>query len=102
MKALKTRRLEGWIFDAYPEPGGMRVWVLDRGGAHHAFLDPWKSRFYIGADDGGRRASLLLSRTEHPVDCRLVERLELFSGEALPVLEVRVPPPGARSPGQGA
>ena len=31
-------KVEGWIFDAYPEPGGMRVWIIEPDGRHRHFL----------------------------------------------------------------
>ncbi|MBI3552885.1 MAG: hypothetical protein HY077_10240 [Elusimicrobia bacterium] len=74
--------LEGWIFDAYPEEEGMRVWAIERSGGHRQLLDPWQAAFYV---DGRPRLPPF-------ADARLVERVELFSGKTFRVLEVRLPP----------
>jgi DNA polymerase elongation subunit (family B) len=87
------RTIEGWLFDAYPEPSGIRIWVITPSGGHHALLDEWFPCFYVG--DGpvpAERVREVLISKGFPVLCRAVEREELFSGRALPVLEVRVPP----------
>ncbi|MDD5629690.1 MAG: DNA polymerase domain-containing protein [Elusimicrobia bacterium] len=89
-----TRRLEGWIFDAYPEPEGMRVWVIDGRGEHHDFLDAWSPCFYISGGKAELAAALSFLRGRpFPVSVRPVERRELFSGRVLAVLKVRVPSP---------
>ena len=78
---MKTKK-EGWIFDAYPEEKGMRVWAVGRDGAKQDFLDPWRAAFYVGG--GPSLPSFAQSRW--------VERVELFSGKTFRVLEVRVCP----------
>jgi len=85
--------LEAWLFDAYPEPEGMRVWVIDREGRHRHFLDPWLAALYVSGDESRlSRALAFLRRAPFPTRAAAVERTDLFSGKAVPVLEVRVPP----------
>ena len=79
-------RTEGWIFDVYPEDGGMRVWIIERDGRHRHFLDPWRAAFYIEGDKS------LLHGLPSSVSYSWVERTELFSGQTFRVLELRVPP----------
>jgi DNA polymerase elongation subunit (family B) len=67
--------LEAWLFDAYPEEKGMRVWAIDENGNHHDFLDPWEASFYAEGIPG-----------------QSVERTELFSGERKNVAVVRASP----------
>ena len=89
-----TTTITGWIFDAYPEPDGMRVWLIAPSGDHVHFLDPWRPLFYVG--DGRRplaESASFLEKSGVEMDLRRVGREELFSGRTLPVLEVRVPPP---------
>lgn len=88
------RVLEGWIFDVYTVPQGVRLWILDDYGRCFYVLDPWQPSFFLsGSEPELRRALALLRTARHPVDCRPARRTELFSGEKLDVLEVRVPPP---------
>ncbi len=71
----------------------MRLWILDRDGAAHSFLDPWQPCFYLeGADAAVGRALQLLRSQASAVESRWVDRTELFSGETRTVLEVRLPP----------
>jgi DNA polymerase-2 len=60
----------------------MRLWVIDRGGHWRQFIDPWRAAFYV---EGRPNLPSYASTTE-------VERQELFSGQTIRVLEVRVPP----------
>lgn len=77
---------EGWLFDAYPESGGMRLWLLRPDGRHVHCLDPWQPVFHLAAD-AERQAAPFIQQLPR----RWVEKRELFSGESLRVLEVRVP-----------
>ena len=90
---MATRTLEAWLFDAYPESGGIRVWVLDGQGRCHDFLDPWQAEFYAAGDEPALRRGLdALRAAPYPSSSRRVERLDLFTGRTVSVVEVRVPP----------
>jgi DNA polymerase-2 len=71
----------------------MRVWAALEDGGRESFLDPWRPAFHLA---GGRAALDLglraLAGLPFPHGARRVERLDLFSGRALPVLEIRTPP----------
>lgn len=83
-----AEELEGWIFDAYPEAGGMRVWIVMPDGRRRDFLDAWEPVFHLGGSLSrlGRAGALLAGQSVRGVD-----KTELFSGEKRRVLEVRVP-----------
>lgn len=89
---MGEKNLEGWIFDAYVEPGGMRLWVIDAEGHHFDFLDPWRPVFHLSGTpaqlDGARS---LLSAQSYPTSCRWTEKTELFSGRPQRVLEIECP-----------
>jgi len=80
--------MEGWLFDAYPEEEGMRVWLIERGGRRRCVLDPWRPAFHVGGSPDELKRAL---RALAGADARWVEKKELFSGASLRVLEVRVP-----------
>ena len=89
---MPTEKLEGWIFDAYPVPEGMCVWIIDRDGRHRQCLDQWRPAFHLsGTPAQLKRALRLLASLPYSIDSTWVEKRELFSGESLRVLEVRVP-----------
>jgi DNA polymerase II len=81
---------EGWIFDAYPEENGIRVWVITGEGRHQSFLDPWNPCLFVG--DGAAAATEILRALPYPAEARYTEKREIFSGRMKPVLEIRVAP----------
>ena len=44
---MPTEKVEGWVFDAYPEREGMRVWIIGRDGRRRSVLDPWRPAFHL-------------------------------------------------------
>lgn len=90
MGVLET--VEGWVFDAYPEEAGMRVWLVESDGGRRCVLDPWRPAFHVGGDGAQlKRALRLLMRLPYRAGMRWVEKRELFLDRTLRVLEVRVP-----------
>lgn len=88
------RTLDAWIFDAYPEEGGMRVWLAGRDGSRLGVLDPWRPYFHAGGTVAQLKSVLkVLAGLPYPVETAPVERTELFSGAALRVLRITVPLP---------
>lgn len=89
---MPTEKRPAWIFDAYPESEGMRVWAVDRDGRHFSCLDRWRPAFHVGGTpEQLKRVLRLLASLKHPVDCAWVEKRELFLNETLRVLQIRVP-----------
>jgi DNA polymerase-2 len=89
---MGLEKIEGWIFDAYPESGGMRLWIVERGGRRRAVLDRWKPSFHVaGTHAQLKSAARLIAGLDYPTQTRWVDKKELFSGRTLSVWEVRVP-----------
>ena len=89
---MQGEKYEGWIFDAYPERAGMRVWIAGRDGRRLSVLDPWRPAFHLaGTIAQLKQAARVLASLNYPTDTAWVEKQELFSGRTLSVLEVRVP-----------
>jgi len=83
---------EGWLFDAYPEAEGMRVWLVERNGGRRAVLDRWRPVFYASGDVHALKIILsLLAKLPYPVETGWVEKQELFSGALMRVLRIHVP-----------
>ncbi len=84
----------GWLFDLYPIPHGMRLWVLTQEGPPRALWEPYAPTFYV------RGARHVLDRVlaAHPWMQRItslsrVDRCDFWTGQAVPVIEVRVQDP---------
>jgi DNA polymerase II len=89
--------LTGWIFDIYPTPGGMTVWVVDAAGQSHRLLDPFRPSFYAA----GPVAALLqiareLARMRLAEPAGMTRRQEFWTGEPTDVLEFRLLDPEAQ------
>ncbi len=83
---------DGWLFDAYPDEGGMRAWIAARDGRRFSVLDPWRVPFHVGGDERALRRAAKLALRVPGADVRAAERLELFSGETRRVLRVDAEP----------
>jgi len=89
---MPVEKTEGWVFDAYPEREGMRIWIAGRDGRRHSVIDPWRPAFHLaGTTAQLKSAARILASLNYPTDTGWVEKQELFSGRMLTVLEVRVP-----------
>lgn len=83
---------EGWLFDAYPEAEGMRVWIIEKNGGRRAVLERWRPAFRVSGDARALKRILgILRGLPYPVETDWVEKRELFSGSMLKVLQIRVP-----------
>ncbi len=83
----------GWIFDVYPEPDGMALWVIDGEGVSHKLSAPFAPAFYLDAAPKG----LLdyLSRIQVPTEIRKTLRKDFYADAETPVVEVAVHQPNA-------
>jgi DNA polymerase-2 len=91
---VRRELIEGWLFDAYTEPEGMRVWVLSPDGKARDFLDPWRPGLRLAGTPsqlGEARRLLERRKRRHPVDIRWSAGSDLHSGRAVETLDLRVP-----------
>ncbi len=89
MPEVQTRF--GWLFDVYPQGDGMRIWLIDPDGHHHALHDRFAPSFYVhGPRHELREVCELLRRQHAPVDLARDEQTDLFLDRAIEVLKVSV------------
>ena len=89
-------RLDGWIFDLYPSPQGMTLWLIDAGQRRFRLVDSFHPAFYIHAPSVRlRQLQDALQHRTRAVACRVTERYDLWERQTLPVLEVTVEQPTA-------
>lgn len=77
-----------WIFDVYPEPEGMALWVLDEAGGSRKLSAPYAPSFYL--DAAPEELLRFLSRIHVPVEIREAFRKELSTNEEVCVAEIAV------------
>src|SRR5438309_4990544 len=93
---MPSSPLDAHLFDAYPTPGGMVVWLL-LGGTRLRLVHPWTPRLYYSGDRRARmQAEALLHGIRTPTTTRLTTRRDLLRGE-IEVVEVAVADPMAFS-----
>ena len=81
----------GWIFDVYPEPGGMALWLVGDMGENHKFHVPFAPSFYLDAAPEGLLR--YLARIGVPTKIKESCRRHLDSGDEILVVEVKVDEP---------
>ncbi|MGH9680270.1 MAG: hypothetical protein ACRD4Y_09985 [Candidatus Acidiferrales bacterium] len=91
-------RLGGWIFDLYPSPHGMRLWLIEPNQTRHRLTDRFAPIFYVsGPDVVLQRLREAIARQPHALSCRPAERMDLWEQRARPVLEIEVTHPNEYS-----
>ncbi|MGH9724128.1 MAG: DNA polymerase domain-containing protein, partial [Candidatus Acidiferrales bacterium] len=84
-------RLEGWIFDLYPCPQGMALWLLTPNQTRHKLIDSsFQPAFYVYTNEAALQRLAHLLATRFRVHCRLAERMDIWQAKLLRVLEVAV------------
>jgi len=82
---------EAWLFDIYPLERGMSIWFIDQEGRKLQLIAPFQPCFYIhGPRDRLNHVLRFFNLKPYPLQVRKTEKRDLWSGEGLPVLEVRV------------
>jgi DNA polymerase-2 len=84
----------GWLFDLYPCRLGMRLWFLQEDGGPLSLWDPYAPTFYVRASRSlVDRALRSLPLKPIPLAIRPTERLDFWTGQMVPVVEVQVRQP---------
>ena len=88
------RSIEGWLFDIYPGPEGMVLWVQDTGGRPHRLLSRYQPGMFVaGSLRAVEQAERALRPLGVPVTIRPAVQRELMSGEEVPVFRVSIGSP---------
>lgn len=85
------RTLSGWLFDCYPSAQGITLWFIDENGDKHRCFRRFTPSFFLHLNcSDARRAEALGARSPVPVTITRTTKTEIYSGDALDVLEVHV------------
>lgn len=84
----------GWLFDVYPSPGGITLWVIDEQGEQHSAAVPYAPSFYMHIPQSDEpRVAALVRRFPCRITLDWVLKRELYSNEEWRVLRVQVHDP---------
>jgi DNA polymerase elongation subunit (family B) len=85
------KQLQGWIFDLYPSPHGMKLWLIESNQTRHLLTDHFLPIFYASGPDAVlRRLCAAAARQPHALACRITERMDLWERRARAVAEFQV------------
>lgn len=92
--APHSRRLTGWLLDAYPVYDGMAIWILDDEGIRCRLIDPYRPSFYLaGSSTDLAVAGRLLTGQRISYRMNHVQRRELWSADTIPVCDMSIMQP---------
>lgn len=85
------RCIQGWLFDLYPSPKGITLWLIDEAGNKHCCWDDFVPSFFLSLNPPDMcRAEVLARSCSIRLNAQPVERRELYSGDTWRVLQVGV------------
>jgi DNA polymerase II len=87
-------KLQGWIFDLYPSPQGMKLWLIEPNQKRHLLIDRFTPSFYAaGSREPLRHLQAALSARGRGITCQLTERIDIWERDPIEVLEISVTRP---------
>ena len=83
--------LNAWIFDVYPAPAGVTIWLIDRDGVKHRCSTDFSPSFFLQLNEReAKRVEALARRCSVPLKLQCTQRRELFSGDWRDVTQIFV------------
>jgi DNA polymerase II len=80
----------GWIFDVYPTPRGLTIWIIDLSGRSLNFFYPFQPSFFLhGTERTLKNAVQWIERQHIPVQCEVVQKREFYTNDWISVVSVR-------------
>ncbi len=84
-------QIRGWLFDLYPNPQGMTLWVMDPNRKRYRLSDAFSPVFYVqGPEARLLRLQWVLGARGWPVTCRLTERRNFWDNRTCRVLALSI------------
>ncbi len=85
------QKIKGWLFDLYPAPGGIVVWVIDESGRHVRGYAPFSPSFFMHVEENSRpQVNAIAKKLRCIVAGGWIERKELYSNKDIKVIEINV------------
>ncbi len=83
--------ITGWLFDLYAIDNGLAIWIIDRDGNAHRCTVPFRPSLFLAAHKvREENAYAAMKRKGISVTISHTEKLELYSGKMIHVLQVSV------------
>src|SRR5712671_5882292 len=93
-KHSSRHEIKAWLFDAYPSPEGMVVWLITEEDERLKLVDIFHPSFYFDGPSGDMaKIFRLFSKEPTPITAKRVERIEFFRGKHIPVVQVTLKDP---------
>ena len=86
-----SKIIKAWLFDVYPSPKGLTIWLIDEnGGKHDCFADFVPSFFLHLNPVDVRRAEILSTKCSIRVSTQHTTKRDLYTNKELHVLQINV------------
>ena len=93
---MEERIISGWLFDLYPAPGGITLWLADAGGARHRCSVPFAPWFFMHVrEQEAERVAAAVRSLPVSVTLSWDRQREIYRDEEWNVLRVTVHDPRA-------
>ncbi|MGB7623224.1 MAG: DNA polymerase domain-containing protein [Terriglobia bacterium] len=80
----------GWIFDVYPTPQGLTIWIIDPSGRSLNFFYPFQPSFFLhGTERTLKNAVQWIERQHIPVQFEVAQKREFYTNDWVSVVSVR-------------
>ncbi len=88
---IKHRHITAWLFDVYPSPKGITIWLVDENGIKHVCFADFVPSFFLYLNTSEmKRAEILAARCNIPVWTNRTTKQDLYTNNELQVLQVNV------------
>lgn len=87
-------KLQGWIFDLYPSPQGMKLWLIEPNQTRRLLIDRFAPSFYAaGSREALQHLQAAIETRGRGVACCLTERRDIWKRDPIEVLKISVERP---------
>lgn len=87
-----VQKIRGWLFDLYPAPGGIVVWIIGESGEHLRGYAPFCPSFFMHVEEKSRvQVEAAARKLRCSVADGWVEKKEIYSNKYMKVIRVQVP-----------
>jgi DNA polymerase II len=87
-------KLQGWIFDLYPSPQGMKLWLIESNQTRRLLIDRFTPSFYAaGSREALQRLQAAIKTRGRGVACHLTEGRDIWERDPIEVLEISIERP---------
>jgi DNA polymerase elongation subunit (family B) len=91
MATFKPKIITAWLFDVYPSPKGLTIWLIDENGGKHVCFADFVPSFFLHLNPSDvRRAKVLSTKCSIRLSTQHTTKRDLYTNKELHVLQINV------------